>query len=106
PPAVLEALGGVLEVPEGDGAIAGPSDGGRLVGLLDTYERLGPLDEWGRSGRLRRLPATALTVAAGRMPPGSAWRADPAWRELLRVVALRNLSPEGSPQDLPALGVA
>jgi hypothetical protein len=105
PPAVLEALGGVLEVPEGDGAIVGPSDGGRLVVLLDTYERLGPLDDWVRTGLLPRLPATALTVAAGRMPPGSAWRADPAWRELLRVVSLRNLSPQESRQYLDACGV-
>jgi hypothetical protein len=105
PPAVLEALGGVLEVPEGDGAIAGPSDGGRLVVLLDTYERLGPLDDWVRTGLLPRLPATALTVAAGRMPPGSAWRADPAWRDLLRVVSLRNLSPQESRRYLDACGV-
>jgi hypothetical protein len=105
PPAVLEALGGVLEVPEGDGAIAGPSDSGRLVVLFDTYERLGPLDDWVRTRLLPRLPATALTVVAGRMPPGSAWRADPAWRELLRVVSLRNLSPHESRQYLHACGL-
>ena len=105
PPAVLEALQAVLEVPEGDGAIVGPSGSGRLVVLLDTYERLAPLDDWLRTRLLPRLPATALTVAAGRMPPGSAWRADPAWRELLRVVSLRNLSPEESRQYLHACGV-
>jgi hypothetical protein len=105
PPAVLEALGGVLEVPEGEGAILGPSDGGRVVVLFDTYERLGPLDDWVRTRLLPRLPATALTVAAGQRPPGSAWRADPAWRELLRVVSLRNLSPEESRQYLHACGV-
>jgi hypothetical protein len=105
PSAVLQALGDVLEVPEGEGAIAGPSGGGRLVVLLDTYERLGPLDDWVRSRLLPRLPATALTVVAGRMPPGSAWRADPAWRELLRVVSLRNLSPEESRRYLHACGV-
>jgi hypothetical protein len=104
PPAVLQALG-ALEVPEADGAIAGPSDGGRLVVLFDTYERLAPLDDWVRTRLLPRLPATALTVVAGRMPPGSAWRADPAWRELLRVVSLRNLSPEDSRQYLRACGV-
>jgi AAA ATPase domain len=105
PAAVLEALQGVLEVPEGEGAIVGPSGPGRLVVLLDTYERLAPLDDWVRTRLLPRLPATALTVAAGRMPPGSAWRADPAWRELLRVVSLRNLSPEESRQYLHACGV-
>jgi energy-coupling factor transporter ATP-binding protein EcfA2 len=105
PPAVLEALRGVLKVPEGEGAILGPSDTARVVLLLDTYERLAPLDDWVRTGLLPRLPATALTVAAGRTPPGSAWRADPAWRELLRVVSLRNLSPEESRQYLHACGV-
>jgi hypothetical protein len=105
PAAVLEALGGVLQVPEGEGAILGPSDGGRVVALVDTYERLGPLDDWVRTGLLPRLPATALTVVAGRAAPGSAWRADPAWRELLRVVSLRNLCPEESRQYLAACGV-
>jgi AAA ATPase-like protein len=105
PPAVLEALRGVLQVPEGDGAILGPSDSDRLVVLIDTYERLAPLDDWVRTRLLPRLPATALTVAAGRAPPGSAWRADPAWRELLRVVSLRNLSPQESRRYLHACGV-
>jgi AAA ATPase domain len=104
PPAVLQALG-PLEVPEADGAIAGLSDRGRLVVLLDTYERLAPLDDWVRTRLLPRLPATALTVVAGRQPPGSAWHADPAWRELLRVVSLRNLSLEESRQYLQACGV-
>jgi energy-coupling factor transporter ATP-binding protein EcfA2 len=105
PPAVLEALRGVVEVPDGEGAIRGPSDSGRLVVLFDTYERLAPLDDWVRTRLLPRLPATALTVVAGRMPPGPAWRADPAWRELLRVVSLRNLSPEESRQYLDVCGV-
>jgi energy-coupling factor transporter ATP-binding protein EcfA2 len=104
PPAVLQALGAV-DAPEGEDAIAGLSDSGRLVVLVDTYERLGPLDDWMRNQLLPRLPATALTVVAGRTPPGSAWRADPAWRELSRVVSLRNLSPEESRQYLRACGV-
>ena len=47
----------------------------------------------------------ALTVIAGRAAPSSAWRADPAWRELLRSVSLRNLSPEDSRRYLHACGV-
>ena len=105
PQAVLEALGEVLDVPSGEGAIAAPSDGGRLVVLCDTYERLAPLDDWFRTRLLPRLPATALTVVAGRSAPGAAWRADPAWRELLRVVSLRNLSPSDSRQYLQDCGV-
>jgi hypothetical protein len=58
-----------------------------------------------RNRLLPRLPATALTVVASRIPPDSAWRADPAWRGLLRVVSLRNLSPQESRQYLRACGV-
>jgi hypothetical protein len=105
PSAVLEALHGVLQVSDGEGPIVGPSHTDRLVVLFDTYERLAPLDDWVRTRLLPRLPATALTVAAGRAPPGSAWRADPAWRELLRVVSLRNLSPQESRQYLDGCGV-
>jgi hypothetical protein len=105
PSAVLGALGEALEVPEGEGPIVVPDDGGRLVLLLDTYERLAPLDDWLRTQLLPRLPTNALVVVAGRAAPGSAWRADPAWRELLRVVSLRNLSPEDGRQYLHACGV-
>jgi len=104
PSAVLQALG-VLEVPDAESHIARLSDDGRLVILFDTYERLRPLDEWVRSWLVPRLPATALTVLASQAAPDSAWRADPAWRELLRVVSLRNLSPEDSRQYLHACGV-
>jgi hypothetical protein len=104
-PMVLEALRGVLEVPDSPGTVVGQPGTGRLVLLIDTYERLAPLDDWIRTALLPRLPATAVTVAAGRTPPGPAWRADPAWRELLRVVSLRNLSPENSRTYLHACGV-
>jgi AAA ATPase domain len=80
-------------------------DEGRLVLLFDAYERLGALDDWVRTWLLPRLPATALTVVASRRLPGPAWRADPAWRELLRVVSLRNLGPEESRSYLRACGV-
>jgi hypothetical protein len=52
-----------------------------------------------------RLPLDALTVLAGRRPPGPGWRADPAWRELLRVVSLRNLDPGDSREYLAACGL-
>lgn len=105
PPTMLEALSEVLSVPDKEGPILGPPDGGRVVLLVDSYERLGPLDDWVRTALLPRLPANALTVLASRVPPGPAWRADPAWRELLRVVSLRNLSPEESRRYLHACGV-
>jgi hypothetical protein len=104
PQAVLQALG-VPEGLEGGSTIAGPSKDGRMVIMFDTYERLASLDEWVRTWLVPRLPASTLTVLAGRAAPDSAWRADPAWRELLRVVSLRNLSPEDSRHYLHACGV-
>lgn len=89
---VLEVLKRHLDVPDGDDAITGPS--GRLIVLLDSYEQLAALDDWWRTRLIPRLQSTALTVIAGRSPPSPGWRADPAWRDLLRVLPLRNLSRE------------
>jgi hypothetical protein len=98
PPALLEALATSLDVPAGDGAIEGAR--GRVVMLLDTYERLAPLDDWVRTRLLPRLPATAFTVIAGREPPDPAWRADPGWADIRRVVSVRNLTPSESREYL------
>jgi hypothetical protein len=103
PPAVLEALGGELGTSLAEEPTAGRE--GRLVLLFDAYERTGTLDDWVRTWLLPRLPATTFTVVAGRERPGPSWRADPAWRDLLRVVALRNLGPEESRRYLRACGV-
>ncbi|GEL17960.1 ATP-binding protein [Pseudonocardia asaccharolytica] len=102
PSALTEALAASLDIPGGDGVISAP---GRVVLLIDTYERLAPVDDWIRARLLPRLPATAITVLAGREPPTPAWRADPGWRDLLRVVSLRNLRPEDSRGYLSAGGV-
>lgn len=98
PDGVLDVLRSVLDVPTGNGPITAPS--GRLVLLVDGYDRLAPLDDWVRTALLPRLPANAVTVLAARRPPDPAWRVDPAWRDLLRVVALRNLDPGASRQLL------
>lgn len=103
PPGVLEALSSALGTPRVEEAVAAPE--GRLVLLIDAYERLAALDDWVRTWLLPQLPDTALTVVASREGPGPAWRADPAWRELLRVVALRNLGPDDSHRYLRACGV-
>jgi hypothetical protein len=92
--AVLDRLAESLSVPEGDGPIG--SGAGRIVLLIDSFELMAPLDDWLRTHLIPRLPPSALTVIASRAAPAAAWRADPAWRGLLRVVALRNLSPEES----------
>jgi hypothetical protein len=102
PSAVLDALRTVVEVEDG-----GPIgvQGAPLVLLVDTYERFAPIDDWIREQLVPRLPVGSLTVLAGRTPPGSGWRADPAWHDLFRVVSLRNLDAEDSRDYLVACGV-
>jgi hypothetical protein len=82
---------------------ASPSQ--RLVFLVDSYERFTALDDWFRTWLLPRLPAAAITVVAGRNTLSPAWRADPAWHDLLRVISLRNLDPQESRRYLDACGV-
>jgi hypothetical protein len=76
-----------------------------VVILFDSDERRIKLDEWIRTRLLSRLPATALTLVACRTPPGPAWHADPARQDLLRVVPLRNHSPEEAQEYLRESGV-
>jgi hypothetical protein len=71
--------------------------------VLDTYERLTGVDDWLRETFLPALPAHVLVVMAGREPPMEPWRTDPAWRELARIVSLRNLCPEESRHLLTTL---
>lgn len=67
--------------------------GDRPVLLIDTYELLVDSDDWVREEYLPSLPGDVLVVIAGRQAPRPQWRADPAWRDLMRVVALDNLPP-------------
>ncbi len=69
---------------------------GRFVLLIDTYELLGGLDSWLREEFLPQLPGTVLIVLTSRNPPSLEWRTDPGWRQLMRVLPLRNLSMEQS----------
>ncbi|MBN2623741.1 MAG: hypothetical protein JXA83_10250 [Acidimicrobiales bacterium] len=103
PEAFLDAVGSDLDVPPGEGPITSPSE--PVVLLVDGYEHLVPLDDWLRTCLLPRLPASTLTVIAGRIRPPVAWRGDAAWRDLLRIVGLRNLSPDESSEYLAANGV-
>ncbi|GIW52800.1 MAG: hypothetical protein KatS3mg081_2155 [Gemmatimonadales bacterium] len=73
--------------------------------MLDTYERLTALDDWLRETFLPALPAHLLVVIAGRQPPAEPWHTDPAWRDLTRIISLRNLRPEESRQLLTMLHV-
>ena len=74
----------------------------RNVMLIDTYEALAALDGWLREAFLPHLPEQSLVVIAGRNPPTPAWRTDPGWRDLVRIVSLRNLRPEVSRASLSA----
>ena len=105
PVSVLEALGESLTIPAGDGPIGLSGGGGRLVLLVDAYEQMSPLDHWFRARLIPRLPASAIIVIAGRDAPSRAWRMDPAWGALLRVVSLRNLSPDDSGALLDRAGI-
>ncbi len=73
--------------------------------LIDTYELLEPLDDWVREQYLPSLPGDALVVIAGRRAPGPRWYADPAWRNLMREIALGNLPPADGRAYLAAQGV-
>jgi hypothetical protein len=105
PVGVLEALAETLAVPTGDGPIDLPEGGRRLVLLVDAYEHMTALDPWLRARLLPRLPASAIVVIAGRDAPTRAWRGDPAWGALLRVVSLRNLDPDDSRAFLRRAGI-
>ncbi|GAB3655364.1 ATP-binding protein [Actinocorallia lasiicapitis] len=69
-----------------------PPERGRAVLLIDTYESIRPLDGWIRETLIPGLPSDTIVVIAGREPPGPGWYADPAWRDLLEIVTLSDLS--------------
>ena len=80
----------VSEVREGAG------EAPRSVLLVDTYESIDGLDGWLRRSFLPTMDEDLLVVFAGRNRPDSAWLADPGWREEVKVLPLRNLTPEES----------
>ena len=91
--------------PPGFEAALGPPPDGPRVLLLDTYEAAVGLDAWLRERYLPGLREDVRVVIAGRDPPAPAWRADAGWRELLRVVSLRNLDPDDARAFLRVEGV-
>jgi len=97
PEPFLRALATALEVdrPEEAAAALARRPGPRVL-VLDTCEHLAPLDAWLRESFLPKLGADSLVVMASRQPPQPVWRSDPGWSALLRLVSLRNLSPDES----------
>ncbi|MCC6790397.1 MAG: ATP-binding protein [Thermomicrobiales bacterium] len=73
--------------------------------LIDTYETLTSLDTWLRETLLPQLPMQWLVVLAGRDAPATAWRADPGWAALTRIVPLRNLHPQEGRSYLALHGI-
>ena len=105
PPGFLRAMAGELRLPDPESVVAWLAEQDGLVLLIDTYEALQPLDGWLRNDFLPRLPATTLTVIAGRLSPDSLWRTSPGWSDLVEVQALRNLDPSESSAYLATRGI-
>ncbi|MEV5412819.1 ATP-binding protein [Thermopolyspora sp. NPDC052614] len=102
---VLDASPAAFESAVGD-LTPDPATGGRgAVVLVDTFERLRRLETWLRERYLPRLPTGVLVVLASRHTPEAGWCADPGWAEALRVMPLRNLSPDDATALLDARGV-
>lgn len=94
PEAFRAALAASLGAPDAPPADTLGLRGGRQVILVDTCELLRPLDGWLREDFLPQLPVETVTVLAGREGPAEAWRSDPGWQALVRILPLRNLGPD------------
>ncbi|MCL5046507.1 MAG: ATP-binding protein, partial [Actinobacteria bacterium] len=77
----------------------------RLVLALDTYEEMGDLDRWLRERFLPGLPSRVLVVIAGRLPLQGAWRASPAWRQLIHPLPLEGFDLPLTRQYLERCGI-
>lgn len=88
--AVLVAL--ATQIRDDAGALTVAARQQTPVVLLDGVDAAGPLDRWLREWFVPALPERAVLVIAARRPPNERWRADPAWRALVRVLPLRALA--------------
>jgi hypothetical protein len=105
PTGFLRALGLTLGLPADTSPLEALTQCAPGVLLIDTYEALAPLDGWLRDTFLPELPGATLVVIAGRNLPAAAWRTEPGWRDLVRVLSVRNLRPEESRAYLRRRGV-
>jgi hypothetical protein len=106
PPAFMAELGRAVGLPAAVSAQEALPGREPLVLLLDTFDASVGLEDWLREQFVPALPARALVVVAARSGPRGAWRRDPGWGDLLRVVALRNLGPDEAGAFLRGAGVA
>ncbi|MER6691555.1 ATP-binding protein [Streptomyces minutiscleroticus] len=77
----------------------------RALLLIDTFEYCQSLETWLREEFLPGLPADVLVVVAGRHAPDARWSADPGWADVLRVIALGDLSADEAETFLDRRGV-
>ncbi|GAA1850191.1 hypothetical protein GCM10009836_32480 [Pseudonocardia ailaonensis] len=73
--------------------------------VIDTYEVLGLLDSWLRTRFLPTLPATTLTVLAGRDRPATAWHTGAGWQGLVAEFPLGPLSDDETGELLRLRGL-
>jgi hypothetical protein len=91
----LEAVAAAMHLPPGSSPLEQLSSGSsRQVLIIDSYEVLVPVEGWLRDTFLPQLSQDVLVVMASTDPPSAAWRADPGWQPLLRVLPLGNLTPK------------
>jgi hypothetical protein len=103
---VVELDGRLIEAsPRGFENAAGTSARDGMVFLIDAFEHCQGLETWLRDRFLPRLPSDTVVVIAGRIPPDPDWSTASAWTGTLRVIALRNLSPDESATLMRARGV-
>ncbi|MGQ0574700.1 MAG: LuxR C-terminal-related transcriptional regulator [Pseudonocardia sp.] len=77
----------------------------RTVLAIDTYEVLGLLDTWLRTAFLPALPASVMTVFAGRDRPSTLWHTTPGWTDLTIEIPLSALPPADALELLRARGL-
>lgn len=97
----------VTPTPEAFQRVASEAEEGRArtrrrVLLVDTYEAIDALDGWLRRSFLPSMDENLLVVFAGRNRPDPTWLADSGWRKEVKVVPLRNLTPDESIDFLTA----
>jgi hypothetical protein len=100
--AVITLLAGELG---GEDPLSSLAETPGLVLLVDTMELMAPLDRWFRRKLIPSLGADAVAVLAGRERPSPVWRADPGWREVVRIVPLGNLTESEGRRLLGLRGV-
>ncbi|HXW46292.1 MAG TPA: LuxR C-terminal-related transcriptional regulator [Streptosporangiaceae bacterium] len=108
PEGFCRAIGRALGLPEMEmnvATIASALGGTRVTLVVDTYEALGLLDAWLRTRFLPALPATTVTILAGRDRPASAWYASAGWPGLVAEFPLGCLSAEEAADLLRSRGL-